>query len=373
MKILLDPQVYAFQTYGGVSRYYTEIFSRLNSKKNISVINSVFITENIYFKQSNLYSKSSKRLIHFILFLNKIGISVRSKTKNININFVIKRLKSKEYDLFIPTYYNPYFLEFIGNKPFVLTVYDMIHELYPQYFIDDSFNVLNNKKILLERATKVIAVSNNTKKDILKIYPHIDPHKIEVIYHGNSIYYDKNIKVDLPENYILFVGERSNYKNFIFMLLSLKEILSSDKSLKIICAGGGKFTDIEKKKISELEIESQVIQKYFEENELGAFYHNAICFVFPSEYEGFGIPVLEAMACSCPIVLTNNSSFPEVAGEAGIYFELNNLEDLKNKVDMLVKNKEARSEYIQKGLERSKLFSWEKAATECLNLYKATV
>ncbi|NOU38457.1 MAG: glycosyltransferase family 4 protein [Ferruginibacter sp.] len=373
MKILLDPQVYAFQTYGGISRYYTEIFSRLKNKKDLSILNSVLITKNVYFNQSNLYGKPQKRLFYFVTFLNKMGISIRSKTKNINTNFVKRKLKLKNFDLFIPTYYGTYFLEYIDNKPFVLTVYDMIHELYPQYFINDPLEVTKNKKILLEKATKIIAVSKNTKKDILKIYPHIDSNKIEVIYHGNSIYYAKSITVNLPEKYILFVGERANYKNFIFMLESLKDVLHNNKTIHIICAGGGKFTVAEKNKISELGLENQVIQKYFEDNELGTFYHNAICFIFPSEYEGFGIPILEAMACSCPIILTNNSSFPEVAGEAGIYFELNNLEDLKNKVKMLIENNSTRREYIKKGLERSKLFSWEKAATDCLNVYKAAI
>jgi len=96
-------------------------------------------------------------------------------------------------------------------------------------------------------------------------------------------------------------------------------------------------------------------------------------FIFPSEYEGFGIPVLESMACGCPVVLANHSSFPEVAGDAGVYFELNNEVDLKNKVVSLIENETYRNQMITKGYIQSKKFSWEKTAQECKELFKSTI
>ena len=103
---------------------------------------------------------------------------------------------------------------------------------------------------------------------------------------------------------------------------------------------------------------------------MGLFYKKAICFVFPSLYEGFGIPVLEAMSCGCPVVLSSHSSFPEVAGEAGVYFEMNDADDLKKKVQSLIQNKLLRDEFSLRGLEQVKKFSWEKAAAECLDVYR---
>jgi glycosyltransferase involved in cell wall biosynthesis len=243
----------------------------------------------------------------------------------------------------------------------------------PQYFIGDPWNVTVNKKRLLEKATKIIDVSKNTKKDIIKVYPHIDESKIEVIYHGNSIQVNENVSVDLPDNYILFVGSRDHYKNFYFLVESIRDLLVKDATLKLICAGGGEFKDEEIEFLKRMGIKEQVEQKYFEEEQLGLFYKNARCFVFPSMYEGFGIPVLESMTCGCPIVLSNTSSFPEVAGEAGIYFDVSSKEDLMNKIVLVLNNEKFRNEYILKGIEQAKKFSWEIAASQCLELYKKAI
>lgn len=375
MKIILDPQGFNMQPYGGVSRYYTEIFSRLKNNKDFEIILPIHESKNIYLNQSKLLDNSKKinLSLEIMRFLNIIGISTRSLNKKITKRLSEKLFKKSKFDLFVPTYYDPYFLDFIEEKPFVLTVYDMIHELYPQYFIGDPWNVVVNKRKLLDRATKIIAVSNNTKKDILRIYPHIAESKIEVIYHGNSIQVNENVQVDLPDNYILFVGKREFYKNFYLLVEAIQELLNQDKTLKLICAGGGEFSEEEILFLNKLDLLNQVEQKPFEENQLGMFYKKARCFVFPSEYEGFGIPVLESMACECPVVLTRNSSFPEVAGEAGIYFELNSKNDLKEKINLVLKDNQFREKFILKGKDRVGLFNWDDAVMQCAELYQRTI
>ena len=372
MKILLDPQIFNAHKYGGISRYYTEIFSSLSKKKDLQINIPLYFTNNVYFNESILVSKKQKRYSFFLNFLSKVGISIRKITKKRNNRGALKGMVSQDYDLFIPTYYNPYFLEYIGAKPFVLTVYDMIHEQFPQYF-EAYDNTVNEKLLLMEKATKIIAVSQNTKKDIIKIYPHIDASKIEVIYHGNSIKVNAGAKPNLPSNYILFVGVRANYKNFTFFVHAITELLKNDSSLHVVCAGGGKFNNEEISLIKSLGFENQILHKTFEENELGTFYQKAKCFVFPSMYEGFGIPVLESMACGCPIVLAKHSSFPEVAGDAGFYFDLNSSEDLKNKINQLLTDENLRKEYSEKGLVQAQKFNWDNAAEQCFELYKKAI
>ncbi|MFL9831035.1 glycosyltransferase family 1 protein [Flavobacterium sp. ST-87] len=373
MKIILDPQIFNMQTYGGISRYYTEVFSRLKKNKRLSITLPIDSSNNVYIANSGLLLKEKKIVTSLIKTLNALGVSTRSLNRKISKKQTERPLRSTKFDLFIPTYYDPYFLDIIGNKPFVLTVYDMIHELMPQYFVGDPWNVAINKKILIEKATKIIAVSNNTKKDIIKVYPHIDESKIEVIYHGNSIQINENVVVDLPDNYILFVGSRDNYKNFYFLVEAIKDLLIKDSTLKLICAGGGKFKEEEIEFIKSIGLQEKVEQRYFEEEQLGLFYKNAKCFVFPSMYEGFGIPVLESMACGCPIVLSNTSSFPEVAGNAGIYFEVNNKEDLKSKIEKVLDDEKYRDFYIRKGFEQAKQFNWDVASFQCLELYKKII
>lgn len=368
MKILLDPQIFNNQKYGGISRYYTEIFVALKKDKQIEIEVPLIYTKNIYFTESSLINDKQKRTTFLLDLIVKVGISIRKRTKKINYNKAIKSLKNQEFDLFVPTYYDTYFLDHIGSKPFVLTVYDMIQELFPQNFPDDS-KLVKNKLLLMEKATKIIAVSNNTKKDILKLYPHLQESKIEVIYHGNSIIVNENVEINLPSKYILFVGPRFEYKNFKFLVEEITEILRNDPNLYLVCAGGGNFRKEEKEYLNNLKLSQQVIQIDFKEIELGLMYKKAICFVFPSIYEGFGIPVLESMACGCPIILGNHSSFPEVAGDAGVYFDLNSPGNLSKKIDSLIKNDILRNEYSLKGIQQSRKFDWKIAAQECLNVY----
>lgn len=368
MKILLDPQIYDQQRYGGISRYYTEIFSVISRKKN-KVLIPFYNTSNIYYRRSILVTFQQKLYSLYLRILIKFRIRYKEDTIARNKKYLKDTMLRKQYDLFIPTYYDPYFIKDIGSKPFVLTVYDMIHELFPGYFSNDKM-LVPNKKYLIEKATRIIAVSENTKKDIISIYPHIDASKIDVVYHGCSIKVNEKSVDSIPENYILFVGTRAIYKNFNFLVNSITELLKKDSNLYLICAGGGDFTTEEKEVIGKLGLENQIIQKYFNEDELGYFYNRAICFVFPSLYEGFGIPVLESMTCGCPVVLGRHSSFPEVAGDAGVYFDINSAHDLKDKISSIVQNESLRNEYSQRGLERAKKFSWEKAAKECLIVYK---
>jgi len=368
MKILVDPQIFNQQKYGGISRYYTEIFSVLAKKPAVDVNIPIYSTDNIYLKDSDLLTKNIflTSLYNTLAFL---GISTKSLRKK-NANQLLEKIcHENNYDVFIPTYYDPYFLDLIREKPFVLTVYDMIHELMPQYFENDPYNVIEFKSILIEKASRIIAVSNNTKNDILKFYPHIDPDKIVVIYHGSSIKIDRNVNVDLPSSYILYVGSRANYKNFTFLVNAIDPILKDNPNLILLAAGGGEFTDEEIDFIKKKGLDKQILQKNFEENELGLFYKNAIFFVFPSLYEGFGIPVLESMACGCPIILSDSSSFPEVAGQAGMYFDCTSEADLRQKMKMLLKDENLRKQFSEKGLLQVKKFDWEVAAKQCLEVY----
>lgn len=369
MKIVLDTQIYNIQRYGGISRYYTEIFSLFVKDKNVIIITPLNNSINIYFNDSVLNSFAQNLYGVLIKCLKKIKLDKRLRIYNIGKLQLKKTFIKSKYDLFVPTYYDIDFLKHIGNKPFVLTVYDMIHELFPEYFTN-SQNLVENKLVLIEKAHRIITVSENTKRDILKLYPHINESKIDVVYHGTSIKINDNIKTTLPEKYILFVGTRAIYKNFLFFLNSVSELLRNEEDLFLVCAGGGSFTNSENQYISKLGLEDKILFKPFMDEELGYFYKNAKCFVFPSKYEGFGIPVLESMICGCPVVLGNHSSFPEVAGDAGIYFEINDSNDLANKIKTLIHNKSIRDYFSKKGIEQAKKFSWEKAARECMAVYE---
>lgn len=373
MKILLDPQIFNEQKFGGISRYYAEIFSEFKKDETVKIDFPGLSIENIHFKESDLYKSSFQNRNSFFINNSKIFRGFREKKlKRKEPKLFIKKLIKQDFDLFIPTYYDTNFLEYIGNKPFVLTVYDMIHELFQEYFHPDKITV-PYKKLLMERATRIIAISESTKNDILKFYPHIPASKIDIVYLSYTLKEGMNNNLSLPQRYILFIGNRSFYKNFVFFFKSVALLLKQSSDLYLVCAGGNEFTEEEHQLIGQYELKEKVIQQNFTDADLAFYYRNAQCFVFPSQYEGFGIPVLESMACGCPVVLSNHSSFPEVAGNAGVYFEQDNAKDLQDKVTMLLNDEVVRQDYIAKGLKQAKNFTWKKTAIECLAVYKKAI
>lgn len=369
MKVLFDPQIFNDQFYGGISRYYSEIYNQIKNQ-NLTILElPIFYSENIHLNEKKILNEKLNSIEKFCIKNNFFKRKIIRRLKRKNLKYTNLTLSKQDFDVLVPTYYNPYFLENIGNKPFVLTVYDMIHEIFPHYFGEND-KISEWKKILFPKATKIIAVSQNTKKDILKFFPEINPDKIHVIYHGYSEMEDKSTNIKLPEKYILYVGNRENYKNFIFFAKSIENLLKKEKDLNVFCAGGTPFYDEEINLFESMGLKERFIQYRFQDYELAQIYQKALCFVFPSMYEGFGIPVLEAMANSCPIILAKHSSFPEVAGDAGIYFDLNDSEDLATNIEKTINDKDFRNEIIEKGIENVKRFTWENAANECFKVYQ---
>lgn len=352
MKVIYDYQIFIRQKFGGISRVFYEMFKG-DSDVNRHI--QVLLSDNYY-------------LSNLDLNITKINISFKGKFKLyrlINRIATIKTLKKENYDIFHPTYYDTYFLKY-NYKPFVLTVHDMIHEKY----IKDDLETINNKKCLIEKADKIIAISENTKRDILDLYD-INPNKIEVIYWANSL---KEIrKISTPKKYLLYVGSRGGYKNFENFLKAVSSILNKDLALHLICTGGNQFNDEEVKIIKESNIEERIHQLNVTDDELAYVYQNAIAFIYPSKYEGFGIPILEAFYCKCPVILSNTSCFPEIAKDAAVYFDPENIEDMKNKITSVIYNNELRKELINKGVERNKDFSWEKTISEYDKVYRSLI
>jgi len=371
IKVLIDPQTFNDQKFGGISRYYTELYQQFRNNDQTEVVLPLLFTDNIHYKESPLFKESFQHKYSFLIRFGKIFRPfLPRKLKKKNDRNLLALLEKGDFDVFIPSYYDPYFLPHL-TKPFVLTIHDMIHELFPQYFPNDDPTIAN-KKLLMEKATRIIAISQNTKADILKVYPHISESKINIVNMAYSISDHPDLELHLPDLYLLFVGNRSVYKNFGFTLRAVAPILKSNPDLFFVCAGGNPFTPEELSMIDQLGLSRQLVQQNFHDDELSAYYRRSQCFIFPSEYEGFGIPVLEAMASGCPVILPYYSSFPEVAGDAGLYFELNNAEDLRAKVAYLLADTDSRSLYIAKGTEQAKKFSWSKTANETLEvLYKA--
>jgi glycosyltransferase involved in cell wall biosynthesis len=323
-------------------------------------------------RYSNNYYLNKYNDLKYKPFFKNFTFRGKYRLLNILNKKVSKKYISKgDYDIFHPTYYDPYFLNILNNKPFVLTIHDMIHEIYPEMFSSKD-ETSKRKKLLAQKATRIIAISENTKKDIIKFF-NIKEDKIEVIYHANSINPSEStddINIDLPKKYILFVGSRGGYKNFNLFIEAISTLLVEDAELNVVCVGGGNFKEMEKEKFKKLNIANKICQYSVNDDILAYLYQKAVAFVFPSLYEGFGIPILESFACGCPVICSKTSSLPEVAGDATIYFDPTDKLSMSNSIQKVIYNDDLKKQLVNKGTERVKKFTWEKTAKQTKKIYE---
>jgi glycosyltransferase involved in cell wall biosynthesis len=225
---------------------------------------------------------------------------------------------------------------------------------------------------MIERADHIIAVSENTKKDLMDICG-VKESKISVIYHGYSTIEDfDKTSLKLPSRYILFIGNRKRYKNFYFFISSLKIVFKKDQFLKLIVAGSP-FSSEELTFIKEQGLEDYIIFRKANDIDLACLYSNAQAFIYPSIYEGFGMPILEAFSYNCPVLLSNTSCFPEIAGDAVIYFDPKNIVDISDKIISVINNTSLREDLILKGRKRLSEFGWNKATQRTFEVYKKVI
>jgi glycosyltransferase involved in cell wall biosynthesis len=385
MKILYDHQMFYRQNYGGVSRYFCELMNQFSLDSEMSFMLALRYVQNDNLEQFSELNQFWSKRYNFLYdnhFISSIQKKIRFNALNFGLNYIINNqgesvrlLKEQDFDIFHPTYYEPYFLKYLQKKPYVLTVYDMIHELFPKYFkASDRTKVW--KKQLIEDAGAIIAISENTKQDIIK-FTDVDPNRVQVIHLGNPFEYVNeppqiNTSLELPafgKSYLLFVGGRPAYKNFNFFIESMAELLRKNEGLHVVCAGSLPFTNEEKQSFKNMNILHKVHHVKVNDIILKNLYKSARAFVFPSLYEGFGLPVLEAFSCGCPAILNNSSSLPEIGGDGAIYFEQGDSKSIICAVETVLFNEKYREDLIKKGSERLKFFSWNKTAISTKKVY----
>lgn len=379
MKVLYDSQAFDMQTHGGVSRCFAELYAHRPAFVDASI--SIKETNNVYLKDLGfpeagevykhfLCAKDTK-LKHFLFKLTynlKYGDFSRwDKRPLINRNEAKPVIKNGDYDIFHPTFYDDYFLRLIGKKPFVITVHDMISEIFSM-----DHSQAKQKLAVIPKAAHIIAVSEQTKKDLVRIM-NVPEEKVSVVYHGaDEEPYIPSSTASFAEEYILYVGSRYVYKNFTAFCKSCVGILKRHPQLKIVCTGVP-FSPEEIQLFESLGIKDRMVHRFVQtRQELFDLYHYAITFVYPSKYEGFGIPILEAYKADCPVMLNRASCFPEIAGDAAVFFDINSEKsDFEEQFETLYRlTGDERGELIQRQRERMKLYSWSKSAAQLADVYK---
>jgi glycosyltransferase involved in cell wall biosynthesis len=280
--------------------------------------------------------------------------------------YSLKQVENNDFDIFHPTFFDSYFLPYL-KKPFVMTIHDMAPEIF-----NFSKEQIRGKIKQATRASRIIAVSENTKKDIIR-YLNVPEEKIEVIYHGYvPSEVDNHTKSIIEGPYILYVGDRSiAYKNFSYFTRQIAIFLGSHKEFKMVCTGK-EFSKEELLMFNNLGIEKKIIHLFCNTSELNNLYVHAFSFVYPSIYEGFGIPILEAFNANCLVILNKKSCFPEIAKDGALYFDSDNEDKKLSTVleDVFSMSNSDRQNLIIKGKNRLKKFSWVKSAEKLSNIYR---
>jgi glycosyltransferase involved in cell wall biosynthesis len=392
MRIAFDHQAFCRQTAGGISRYYCRLADEL-SRQDQQVGIFAPVNRNVYLKDL------PNDLVH--------GFSVKNypvKTAGVCVaaNGIVARSMIRRWnpDVVHETYFHKQGA-CSDKTPSVITVFDMIGELDALQQSKQPVDFKNTDKYkAVQRADHVICISEHTRQDLVRLFD-VQENKLSVIHLGcdfalqepvNDSVHDSvrvlasdsvrnasndsviklNPKASRP--FLLYVGLRDGYKNFAGMS---KAIAASSKLMSdfdLVAFGGGAFTRSEQHLLTSLGFGPQQFRQVSgSDQDLNLLYRQAAAFIYPSTYEGFGLPPLEAMARQCPVVSSHTSSMPEVIGNAAEFFNPNETDSIKFAIEQVVFSEDRKQDLIQKGNQRVAEFAWSACAEKTLSVYIALV
>ncbi|MDD5164367.1 MAG: glycosyltransferase family 1 protein, partial [Patescibacteria group bacterium] len=291
-----------------------------------------------------------------------------------------RQLASQRLDLVHFLHFNvPLF--YLGR--FVVTIHDLTHNQTTPKASTHWKSIFYFKKIIyyliiknaMQRAEKIITVSNFIKDSIVKQYK-INPKKISVTYEATDmapkISDFEPVSEQIPDNYLLYIGNAYPHKNLERLIKAFKIVLSKHPGIRLILVGKMDYFYHNLQKLTqELGLEEKVIfSGQASDEKLAWLYKNGLAYVFPSLSEGFGLPGLEAMKFGLPVIASKHQPLPEIYGSAALYFNPKNIEEMAATINQAIENKNLREELIQKGFEQIKKYSWEKCAQETEEIYK---
>ena len=359
MKVALDEQIFAIQPYGGISRMFSELAKSLVEGQHREVqlrpLNAPIV---------NRYVLDDTDL------KARLQVSEASSQWSALARYFMQPQSAKDADIVHNTFYLPHGLKVGSGAKRIITIHDMIPELLPR--TRRRLDWITKKQRYVESADHIICVSEATKQDLIKVYgPAAVP--ISVIHHGVDKRFHPNVpRVDfLPERYVLFIGHRGAYKDADILFQAFAHIAQANPDLHILCVGGNGLSAREIARLEELGIRERVAQRYLSDELMASAYTHATLFVFPSHFEGFGLPTLEAMASGTPVILARATSLTEVGGDAAAYFEPGNHRELAGLMADLLHDDAALKEMSERGLERAQQFTWERATNETLDVYRS--
>lgn len=359
----------AFSTqYGGVSQYFARLGGLL-SQLDVDVRFIAPISQNAYLRslprdlvwgiKSEKFPPYSKKIINFL----------NAKISKIALSQLAPQIVHE-------TYYPSRNFELYGSQKRVITVFDMIHEKFPEYFPQGD-STIADKRNAIDRADQVICISNKTRDDLLN-FCSIPSEKISVIHLGfdapMNLGFSLSNKMNFNKsNNLMYVGSRDGYKNFRQFLTAFSQSRLC-RDFKLLIIGGGNLSSEEIGLIHSLGLNiNQIEHVSAEPHELERYYSDSAALVYPSIYEGFGLPPLEAMAYGCPVISSNAGSMPEVLGDAASYFDPMSTDSISSAIESVVYSPDASRELSKRGLRQVNNYSWEKCALQTKLIYESLI
>lgn len=359
MRVLYDHNVFLRGARTGVSRYFCDLVMAGRKLNQAELTIAARLHTNAFLDESGLVRPSlrlpSNRYTN--RFLTHLGeLSLRST------------LRMGEWDIIHETHYSG---RRYGKGPakIAYTVHDLIPELMPEYFRGYE-TIIRHRQLAFASDAHFVAISQNTATDLQRIY-RVSPERIRVIHHGRSKLPDPG-DVRRRSDLVLYVGTRGSYKNFSNFVAALGGSRLLREEVELLMFGGKALTSSE---IAMLEAAG--IRRYSHDHGddlvLARAYREATVFVYPSRYEGFGLPLLEAMALDCPIICSRASCFPEIAGDAAHFFDPSSVEDMTERIAEVVTSASLQVGLAARGADRVKTFTWQRSATEHLAFYRSMI
>jgi glycosyltransferase involved in cell wall biosynthesis len=362
VKLVFDHQVFSFQQHGGVSRYFCEVAERLARYDgcDVTVLAPVYV---------NAYLAT---LPPSMVAGRQVPPTRYAEGLRLLVNGVLARgwLAAARPDVVHETYFSRFPVA-PRRAASVVTVFDMIHERFPEYFSPND-STPARKAAAVRRADRVICISESTRRDLLERV-RVDPGVVSVVHlAGAPVPAVRPTRAVVDGPYVLYVGPRGGYKNFDGLLRAVAGSPALRAGVRVVAFGGGPLGAAERALVRELGLdEGAVVQMSGDDAALDAAYTFATAFVYPSRYEGFGIPPLEAMARDCPVVCAANSSLPEVVGDAAELCDAENPESIAAAIERVVGSPAHADALRARGRLRNAQFTWDRCALASYEVYRA--
>lgn len=368
MRIAFDQQAFCRRPYTGISRYITRLAEELSSFADLQV--RIFAQPHV----NALLAPLPQTLVSGF-YLKRHPRPARPLIRQLSRHMSAKAIRHWKPDIVHETYYSRWGIPG-SNCPVLITVHDMIHELFPEHF--HRFDrITMQKRAAVQRADHIISVSDSTRKDLIRLLG-VPAERITVVHLGVDLpnidawrQAEPNLGFDLPTRpFLLYVGERSGYKNFSLLLQAYCESLTINTDFDLVAFGGGAPSSVEIDWIHALGFSNRIHFRSGDDRRLAFVYSTANLLVYPSKYEGFGLPPVEAMSLGCPVICSNRGSLPEVVGDAAQQFDPDSLDDLTNAITRVALDSEVRANLIERGRRRAAQFSWQRCAKNTAKVYE---